>query len=348
MRRYQTYKLLLAFLLGATACSKDNLQSEPGSGSIALEVSQVVTKAVVFEKDDDLMDPGKGGGNFRVSAYDEGKETCYISNQRVWYFSDDRRWRFWDDATNNVTHRFWPNSNLDFFAYMPHDLTAVNTGMSLEEYSAQNGPSFSCDLPLDEQSNLQEFIYAYSKGLNKNSTSRNGEKGVAQLRFVHPLSAIIIKLDHSYRMKVISVGLSGIYNTGTYRNNHNTLDFDGNQSMNFTRACWTPSGEKNKNLVAAVNKEVPDEINYGSLIGGPYMVMPQSLEGVTINITFERDDQSAETRSAIIYREDIPNWDPGKIYTYSLTLGDPLEEIMFNIYVDEWDVIEYRNDIEVE
>lgn len=346
MRQILTYILWFAILLGTAACRKDGPSSL--EGTIGFGVVQAETRTTAFESDDDLLDTGKGGGNFTVSAYDEGNETCYISSQRVWYFADDSKWRFWDEATNNVTHRYWPNSNLDFFAYMPYSPDLAKTGITIGTYSGQNGPSFSCDLPLDDQSGLQEFIYAYSTRQNKNSTSREGEKGVVQLRFVHPLSAVIIKLDQSYRMKVNSIGFSGIYNTGTYRNAHNTLDFDGNQDANFTYTDWTPSGEKNKSLTAIVDKEVPDEINYGSPIGGPYLVMPQRLEGVSVKITFERDDMEPETRSTIIYRDDVPSWEPGKRYTYSLTLGDPLEEIMFNVYVDEWDVIGYRNDIGVE
>lgn len=346
MRRFLTYLYILFLLSGIMACERDNPSSE--EGTIGFGVVQDDTRTTVFESNNDLIDPGKGGGNFTVSAYEEDKETAYISSQRVWYFADDGRWRFWDEATNNVTHRFWPKGNLDFFAYMPYNRTLGNTGVTIGTYSAQTGPSFSCTLPLDGQNDLQEFIYAYSTGQNKNSTGSKGEKGIVQLRFVHPMSAVVIKLDQSYRMKVISVGLSGIYNSGTYRNAHNTLDFDGNQNGNFTQVCWTPSGAKDKTLTAPVGKEVPDEINYGSPIGGPYMVMPQSLEGVSIKITFERDDQTPETRSAIIYRDDVPNWEPGMVYTYSLTLGDPLEEIMFNVYVDEWKVIGYRNDIGVE
>lgn len=347
MRRICTYTILSVILSVAIACRKDDQFSDAGN-SIGFSIEQTSTKGTFFSSDNDLMDPEKGGGNFTVYAYDEGKETAYIADQRVWYFADDARWRFWDAVSNNVTHRFWPNSNLDFFAFMPYSTDLDDAGVTIGTYSGQNGPSFSCTLPLDDQSGLQEFIYAYSKGQNKNSTGRNGDKGVVQLRFVHPMAAVVIKLDQSYRMKINSISISGIYNSGTFRNAFNTLDFDGNQNANFTYADWTPSGSKNKTLTAEIGKEVPDEINYGSPVGGPYMVLPQNLEGVSLKIEFERDDMDPETRSASIYSPDVPNWEPGKIYTYSLTMGDPLEEIMFNIYVDEWDVIGYRNDIGVE
>ena len=34
--------------------------------------------------------------------------------------------------------------------------------------------------------------------------------------------------------------------------------------------------------------------------------------------------------------------------SYNITIGDPEEEILFNVLVDEWEVIEYKNEFDVE
>jgi hypothetical protein len=42
------------------------------------------------------------------------------------------------------------------------------------------------------------------------------------------------------------------------------------------------------------------------------------------------------------------NWLPGRIYTYKLTLGDNQEDIIADVSVVPWEVIDYRNDIDIE
>lgn len=345
----------ISALLLATGCNKE-LQ-EPDKDyqiifSTSLSDNDSATKATVFGENADLENLTKGGGNFSVRAYKSGSEDKFLYDQRVWYFQDGRSWHFYDDAINNVTEVYWPNAtNIDFFTYMPYHNANRYTGVTLKEYTADNGPSFSCDLPLNTegQKNIHEFIYAYSKNQNKLSTGSDGRKGVVQLNFVHPFSLIVIHLNESYRMTINWIKIRGIYNKGTYANPQTTLS-QGDSPVNFTCASWTPEvGAVREKLEIDINKNVPDDINYKSPIGGPYIIMPQQLDkDVILDINYTRDQTKIETKSISLYRETLPQWDPGKKYTYSLTMGDPLEEILFNVAVEEWSVVDYKNEIGVE
>lgn len=345
----------LSALLLVVGCNKESEYPDRNSPilfSTSISDNSSTTKATVFDEDADLADLSKGGGNFSVRAYKSGTEDEFLYDQRVWYFDHGRAWHFYDDAINNVTEVYWPNAtNIDFFTYMPYHNADQYTGVTLKEYTAAKGPSFSCKLPLDSQGqeNIHEFIYAYSKEQNKNSTSSDGRTGVVQLNFVHPFSLIVIQLNESYRMTINWIKICGIYNKGTYANPQTTLS-QGDSPVNFTCASWTPeAGAVREDLAIHINKNVPDDINYKSPIGGPYIVMPQRLDNnVILEIDYTRDQTINETKSISLYRETLPQWDPGKKYTYSLTMGDPLEEILFNVAVEEWSVVDYKNEIGVE
>lgn len=355
MNRFNKYIFyIVSVLLMLAGCEKES-EVPVRNPQIVLDPGMSDTgspaKATVFDKYADMTDPSKGGGNFSVRAYKSGTEDKFLYDQRVWYFQDGRSWHFYDDAINNVTEIYWPNAtNIDFFSYMPYHNAKLHTGVTLGEYTAANGPSFSCNLPLDTdgQKNIHEFIYAYSKNQNKHSTGSDGREGVVQLNFVHPFSSIIIHLNESYRMTINSIRIRGIYNKGTYANPQTTL-VQGDSPVNFTCASWTPeAGAVRRALEIDINKNVPDDINYNSPIGGPYIIMPQRLTSdVILEITFKRD-ATVETKSISLYRETLPQWDPGKKYTYTLTMGDPLEEILFNVAVEEWSVVDYKNEIGVE
>lgn len=329
--------IIAVLMLGLVSCRKSHIDPvDVSTVPIDFNVAQA-TKATIFEEDADLIESSKGGGDFTVSAYKSGTAERYIYNRHVWYFQDGRSWHFYDDDVNNVTDVYWPNTfDLDFVAYMPYQDASCYTGVTLHDYTAADGPSFSCDLPLDGtgQENLYEFIYAYEKNQNKDNIGSDGRKGVVKLNFRHPFSSVVIRLSESYRMAINWIKLTGIYNEGV---------FDAANG-------WTPaSGAVRKDLNVNIGKNVPDDINYNTPIGGPYVIMPQDLNvGVFLEINFNRDDEPAETKSVCLYAPAIPKWEPGKRYTYNLTMGDPLEEILFNVAVEEWHVIDYKNEIEVE
>lgn len=326
-------------MLGLAACSKEDAGNSLGEAiRFRPSLEGVETKVTLFENT--LTDKSIGGGDFRLSAYASGSDEAAIYNARVNY--NDGNWGFRNemgtpenDNDDMPAQYWWPvGTNLNFFAYMPlksHRL--AKTGFTVEGYTHETGPRFSCNLPLDKagQSDLQEFIYAYAEDQNLATQEANG--GVP-LQFRHPLSCIIFKLGDSYRITINSVRIDGIDNTGT-----------------FTGGVWTNNTAQDHTLFIEVNETVSEGLNTGSVIGGPYLVLPQDFSSDLSRLVLNYDYPSLgedDKDTGIAIKQLNTKWEPGKKYTYLLSKGDSGEEVVFDVLVDEWDVVSYRNEIDVE
>lgn len=334
--------------------------------AICFTTSLVPAKGtVLFEEGDHLKDVEKGGGDFTVRAYVSSTGSCYLDDAWVKFFSGGtEKWHFRDDGgtPGNITDDayvdyYWPKGyDLDFFAYMPYKYNErfAKTYVSIGEHTPAGGPSFSCSLSLENEKDfsMQDFIYAYASDQNLTTQGTDGVK----LRFVHPLSCIVLVLKESYRMKIRSVAFENLYSNGKYSNGYSTVDFGGNPAANFTSACWTYTGGRAEKMTYEIDEDVPGvNINFNSEVGGPYIVIPQSLgygaaddQKVRLAINYDRDDEPDATKRIAIATSAVPSWEPGKKYTYNIYIGDPAEEILFNVLVDEWDVVDYRHEIDVE
>lgn len=339
MRELSKYALyIIAAVIGLASCTKERIRENGPAIGFILNIEEAETKVTLFEGSGCLTDKSNGGGDFRLYAYVSGSGQVAIDNARVNYIEVNgvKDWHFRDekgtpdyDADDVITDYYWPpGQNLDFFAYMP--MKTDGTGVALGTYSGISGPSFSCDLPLDNegQENLQEFIYAYTE--DQNIDTQNAGGGV-NLRFTHPFACVIFKLGQSYRIDIDSISLTEIYNKGT-----------------FAAGQWSGTGKGD--LVIEIDRSVPDQINYHSLIGGPYMVMPQSFENNTSSQLVMKYDYLSDTglEGKIDIRALSSRWEAGKIYTYTINKGDSNEEVVFSVKVDEWDVVGYPNEVDVE
>lgn len=298
---------------------------------------------------------------FGFNAYlIDGNNTEYLNHTLVSYLNGG--WYFRDQVYDQgkLLDYYWPNDhNVNFLAYMPYDMTkSVVNDFS---FTDDRGISFNCDLSTSENNRTiddtknntrtikHEFVYAYRHDCER---SESGED-VVHLRFVHPMAAIKFKLSQSHRdLKIHSITLSGLHNAGSYTNAEDTYEnywmTQKNQDA-LTYNHWTPS--KEGSMTIKYEKSVPTDINYYSLIGGPYLVIPQSLEGVELTLNYSWDtNQKINTTPTAITTEEIPAWQPGKVYTYTLNLGDNREEILFKATVEDWEKGEddgYENQYDV-
>ena len=304
------------------------------------DLDNLQTKATLFDGGDCLTDKEKGGGDFRLYAYMDGTDTPVINNARVnhivnngvlgWYFRDENGTPG-VESDDKIVDYYWPlGATMDFYGYMPMDVSGP--GITLGAYSATAGPSFSCSLPLDNagQENVKEFIYAYTP--DQTVATQNANDGV-RMNFKHPLSCVVFRLGESYRIKINSISLTNIYNTG-----------------DFSAGAWTGTGSQDKTLCLEYGKSVPEDINYNSLIGGPYLVLPQSFatDDSRLVLNYDYGSSLGKTASLPIRGLSLEGWKPGKKYIYTLSMGDSGEEVVFSVKVDEWDVIGYKNEIDVE
>jgi len=335
------------------------------------------SRAITFENDD-LFDPAKGGGNFTLYAYVDNK--LYIDGKRGWYHQDENatdggksgKWYMLDDK-NQIRTYYWPNSgSVDFFAYMPdqkYNTIKDNDGYASKEtyvtigsHSKENGMTFTCDLPaaVDDSpptpednpgdspadpgddaltcvknSEMQEFIYAYTPGEKKKTDP-------VKLEFKHPFALINFKLaSGSYRMTIKSFAFESISLKGKFETGNST-----------GTGKWTPSPDSKGIYTAKIGKRVPNDVNYNSeLSDGGFIVMPQSIAGVTLTMSYTRETET-ETGTCHFTFKDNDKWEPGYKYTYTIKFGDNNEEIYFNVEATKWNdgdgKHEYQQDIEVE
>lgn len=372
---------LLTFLVGVCtlSCTKDSHTEEKQNGSAIRFVTATQDKTTKAELIDNsnFVDKGKGvneDGGFTLDAWHVESEQSteaikYINNAWIWYFEDaikenlgaNRIWRFREKTGNKqLIEYYWPQDGaLNFFAYMPMVENLSSSGVSNISYSVAEGPKFTASLPLVHnsesgagtsqantltQNNMSEFIYAYTEGatpVNKQADAGDGTYGV-DLKFVHPYSAILLKLKRGFRMKLHSISFNNIFYSGTYTHNvtgNTTIPSIGNWKL-------TEKG----NLVLNIEQSIPDDINYGVTFNGPNLVLPQIIgDEAKIEIKYTRAQNSnLETHVVALKNEDVQQWEPGKAYTYVFDLGDNAEEVLFKVIVEPWKKIDYKNQIDVE
>lgn len=277
----------------------------------------------------------------------------YIKDTRVWYFNDPqvKRWIFLDNNDEPRTY-YWPNSTrLNFFAYMPDKAYSGKDGYQYNEtyttlgsYSQESGQTFSCCLPanVDSSTEMQEFIYAYITNQEKSSDD-------VQLLFHHPYATINFKIGvDSYRMTITSIQLNGIYLDGMY-----TTGSDARTGEEV--GTWVPDESAGRKLYTmGLNKRIPNEINYNTLLFDGFLVMPQSLHDVTLALNFNRFSDASGNNDAdgqslsIDFSKVNEKWEQGKKYTYTIKIGDNKDEIYFNVEVDEDWIYNGETNIDVE
>ena len=177
-----------------------------------------------------------------------------------------------------------------------------------------------------------------------------------ELNFVHPMSSIEIWLKQSHRdLTIHNLGFNNIYNQGSFSYAEETTEENEEFKEGFTYERWTPEGKPDKVFDLRVEKNVPEDLNFDSKVGGPFIVMPQRFS----RPEFSTDDYKyvklfvSYTWDGIKYDVEVPldaagAWQPGYKYTYYLDLGDNKEEILFRVLVEPWDVVGFKNKIDID
>lgn len=351
--RYITSAFLTLLLVHS--CQEEIALDESNQISFTTSVQDQtsISRATIFENQNDILNyaaDGKGGGNLTMYAYISNEEAVRFKS-RAWYFNNNG-WRFFDASSNKFYNHYWPNERMDFFAYMPWDGSGKQNMITVGTHTPSTDQNFgalniTCNIPQPinlEDTNGQETIIAYTPNKHK-------EKVI--LHFVHPFAAVSFELKQAHRNLTINwIRFNNVYLTGTTTLNTTT---ESNPQIS-----WAPTGSTST-FTIPVNKKIPDDINFGAKIGGPYLVMPQSFgKGtvstddditITINYTWDddgnnkfEDDDTKDLVSSITLKE-VVEWESGKKYNYVLNLGDNKEEILFKVEVEPWDVTGGDNNI---
>lgn len=306
-----------------------------------------ISRATIFENQNDILNDaidGKGGGNLTMYAYISNEEIVRFKS-RAWYFNNV--WRFYDGESNKFYNHYWPNESMDFFACMPWDGSEkqkmITVGTHTPSTDQNPGLNITCNIPQPENledTKGQETIIAYTP---------NKHKVTVNLHFVHPFAAVSFELKQAHRNLTINwIRFNNVYLTGTTTLNATT--------ESNTQISWEGTGSTNS-FTIPVGKTIPDQINFGAKIGGPYLVMPQSLSEATITIRYvwnnempsddvitgdedynslDPDDEMNKNNIYQITRPLTGEWLAGNKYNYVLNLGDNQEEILFKVEVEPW------------
>lgn len=343
--RAQFLLVSLAIIL-ASSCTKGSVDNADLK-AITLSPYHLETKAGLYDSSN-ILTEGEGGrlfGNFSTLAYKTStKEKYFMGPEWVYYMHYPENptasgWRFakQNGQTIEFYNRYWPQTYaLDFFAYMPYDLSDSHVTID------KDNQSFSCNLPTDKvgQDVTKEFVYAFSTEQSPESVSTTD--GKVPLTFIHPFAAVRFKLGNAHGNTTInSVGFSGIYTQGTF----STLSGNSSQG-DLTHNDWTPGPGEKTAISITIGKNIPEDIQIGNPIGDTYIVMPQAFDETSkLTVSFIWDG----TNDRSVQLGDGKSWEPGKIYTYTLNLGNSDEDAIASVSVEAWDDFDgYKNDVEVE
>lgn len=320
------------------------------------------TRSNMLNSSDDII----AQGEFALSAYLSPLDAPYFTDAWVYYFVPDdgvARWRFRDVVNQDYLIDFyWPDGEVDFMAYMPRILTKCAATISDVGFDpATNMTSFNAvaqseindrtEAEREAEHAKQEFVFATNFDQSKNG-------GSVKLRFVHPFAAVKFRLHQSHRDLVIhSITLHGLDKEGSFSSVADTFEeyLSGNNGQDYiTCSNWTTSNTGD--LIINLEKRVPDDVNYQSQIGGPYMVIPQVLKSsdskdIKISVTYSWNGNRVQSAQFSLSTSHVSEWMPGNIYTYTLDLGDNKEEILFKVTVEEWAKGEdegYENNFDVQ
>lgn len=357
------YAVLLAVMSGCVDEQRMPEAVQPWPIRLSVVSGDAISSRAHLYEDIDAM---KAEASFGLDAYlEDGSNSLYLDS--VWVIHN-QGWYFRDREQERLLDYYWPNDHLtNFVAFMPYDLS--KSVMKDSEIKFVNDEvTFRCTLPgttgvdrvigdkNEEQRKAEHAIHELVYACRKDCRKGEGNTDAVKLRFVHPFAAVKFNLSQSHRnLAIHSIILSGVHNTGTYANGNDTYDTYSTNQDALQYDTWNFDGYTSGNFTVNYEKTVPEDINYYSLIGGPYVVIPQDLSNITLSVNYTWDKGGDEKVSGTtppvnLEQGDITAWQPGKIYTYTLDMGDNKEEILFRATVEEWTKGEdegYENEFEV-
>ena len=277
--------------------------------------------------------------DLRIDAYYNGTTTPYLSNEKLHY---NAAWMFWNSSTSTQLHYYWPIegsvydptgvnitvSSLDFVGCCPY--TAPDYITSGPSYNA--GVSFSCDvssyMTLARQNGdeapaipeMQEYLVAV---LNNQTYADQEEHGGVPLEFKHPFALVkfVITAASGEHVQINSISINGLYT-------HATCTYNGS-TMN-----WGSYDDETK----ATMTITPDEpLKYGtsSTETVPFMVIPKNYDSKYLTVNATWDEWSNVTISDYGTNVDF-SWEPGRIYTYNLTLDKYGLIVDVDKFTEQW------------
>ena len=332
--------LLISSLLLAISCTK---QDKPGSGfALTFEAKAVdaafagkagAGQGVIQTTDSNLKEHPFGVfGGYSDVAGDENFTNVFLSS-----------------AAQKVS---W---NTDKWTYNPLQYWKLNKFYRFRAYHPYSGSAFT----INAMSNVDDIFIEYAINAGKEdllvgfqtveSTASN-IKNKVKFAFKHALCALEFKIafkndpfiEDSYTDNLTSFHLSGLIPTGTLQYTHE----DGNYLSDVIKwdATYFDDGEyyewTGSKLFPKYNGSNATTVfdDNGLVFCIPQTCSPSETKQTTVNFKTEKAGNA-------IHSAPLPKmqWEPGKVYTYTLLINK--SDLEISVTIKDWDKIQANEDL---
>lgn len=324
------FLLLAAGLL--VACSHRNDPTDP----LTTEKNEILVRSNVvgfmrgnriqsIDTNTDLQEK-----DLKIDAYYHDSNTKYLDGKKLHYTGGDPAWVFWSGTAQE--HYYWPIlgseyipaegdpisvSSLDFVGFCPYEKPAY---IGAPTYAHATGVSFTCDMSSHmtpaSQIDMPEYLIAVSNG--QTLADQDAHNGVP-MEFKHPLALVkfVIADASGTAVTVNSISIADLHTGGT-------CTYDGTD-ITWDSYSGTPADMELTGLSLHVG-ETTETL--------PFIVIPFSgTKTLTVNASW---DDWSEVDNKDINTEVTFDWQPGYIYTYTLTVTKYALKVDITRYTEQW------------
>ena len=318
----------MAALWLLTGCSSDDSGAQrPAVG----EQSEIAFNADVWRMKESTRVATIDGNtalqaeDIRIDAYHHGTAEDYISGAQLHY--DDGAWKFWDSANDVQRHYYWPfdgsqsasgatSSTLDFVGTCPY----VQPGYVSSVAYDGSAVSVSCDMSDYMTSASQSSVSEYLVALTASQTlaTQTDAGGAVPMTFRHPFAMVkfAIATASGTAVKINSVSIGALPTAAT-------CGYDG------TDVTWS-------SLTGSAAITAAEELQVGGSLTEttPLLVIPSNYGTKTLTVNATWTDWSDVTKD--ISTDLSFNWQPGYIYTYTLTVTKYALKVDTSKFTEQW------------
>lgn len=247
--------------------------------------------------------------NFSVTAYtaDEGK--LFMSNELV-----KQSGNVWSPANGT---RYWPEDALNFFAYAPYsvnDKQVFPDGISINNQQKTIDFSYTVPTTTDKRdAEAQPDVMFATTTCSRAETT--GKNGTVPLTFSHALAAVKFVANDIAGSTINSITLKGLHGSGTCIYSADAED---------SKFKWSCTDDKNNTYTQTFDVKVEDQQQGEQPITGEnspttFMMLPQQLEGATVEINLTTDDNKQHILTGKLNTGNLTEWKAGYVYTYKIS-----------------------------
>lgn len=260
----------------------------------------------------------------------------------TWRYSPTR---FWDQAASSYT----------FYAVSPAAIATAALTADANNINAETGAITSASIAFSGKNN--DILVADKKVVTKTGSPAAFANSPVPLVFNHIASLVDFKVDKDTNLGNATLGITSFSITNI--DSEGTFNVSTAYTDNHPVVTWTPTARAEYTNTSGVNEIDPLPTNVASTVGAEFViknlvVMPQSFRTdsniQTVNIGYSITDEASNVSNYTAsfnlkifdWGDDrsqgnntiISGWEPGKHYTFILTID--ANKIDFSASINPW------------